>query len=120
MSSHIRIVGRLGPRWVWRLVTSDGHVANESAEFANRDDCETEAIKQGLPVQGLSKAKRALVQESARLRTGLRVYSDRTGLWRWTFADDLGKVIARSSIAYLTKDDAVGDADAHAPRPTDL
>lgn len=105
---------------MWQLQTPDGHVVATSREFGSRSACEADALTQGLPVQGLSKAKRTAVQEPAQPRPGLRVYSDRTGLWRWTVADEHGKVAGRSRVAYLTKDEAFRDADVHAPRSIPL
>jgi hypothetical protein len=43
--------------WVWELVMPDGHVVQESDSFKDRADCENDAIKQGLPVEGMSRAR---------------------------------------------------------------
>ena len=49
---------RLHPRrWVWELVTPDGHVAHQSPPFSNREACEANAKEQDLPVEGLSRKR---------------------------------------------------------------
>ena len=53
-STHIRVSGPFLSRWVWKLVTPDGHVANQSPPFPTREACEADAKRQGLPVEGLS------------------------------------------------------------------
>jgi hypothetical protein len=119
MSNRIRIRATLSRAWLWELLTPDGHVAASSAQFCQRNECETDALKQGLPVQGLTRTARRKMQAPSATPVGLRVYSDRSGLWRWTVADDVGQVVARSDKAFLTQAEALGDADLRAPRRTD-
>jgi len=45
-------------RWIWELVTPDGHVAQESKPFDDRAVCEADAKQQGLPVEGLAKFRK--------------------------------------------------------------
>jgi hypothetical protein len=66
MSNYIRIRSSLGYRWSWQMMTSDGHVVNESEPYTTRDSCERAALEQGLPVIGLRRKAR----EAQRQRDG--------------------------------------------------
>ena len=58
MNNTIRVRHALASRrWLWELLTPDGHVAAASEEFADRDACEADALRQGLPVKGLRRAR---------------------------------------------------------------
>jgi hypothetical protein len=57
-SNRIRIHQHMSGGWVWRLLTPDGHVAQESESFGDdRAACEDDAKKQGLPVVGLMRKR---------------------------------------------------------------
>ena len=43
--------------WVWELVMPDGHVVQQSEPFEDRADCEKDARKQRLPVDGMSRPR---------------------------------------------------------------
>ena len=43
--------------WFWELVTRDGHVVHLSAPFEQRAECEADAKRQELPVEGLARKR---------------------------------------------------------------
>ena len=56
-SNRIRVHLSMKGGWVWELVTSDGHVVQQSDSFVDRTLCEAEADQQGLPVEGLARRR---------------------------------------------------------------
>src|SRR3712207_5317836 len=80
--SSIRIRTTMDHRWVWDLLTDEGHVASTSEAFASRDECEDAALREGLPVKGLSKAKKGAAKPKKTVPSGWTVTAT-SGLWRW-------------------------------------
>jgi hypothetical protein len=99
--------------WVWELVTADGHVAQQSQEFMKRADCEADALRQGLPVQGLARILRR-IRKAARIEKvgpSLMLLEDRSaGLWCWQRVNEQGKALELSTRAFLTRAECVADA----------
>ena len=56
--NRIRVHRDMNGAWVWRLITPDGHIVHESEPFEDRDACEVDALRQGAPVDGLSRKRR--------------------------------------------------------------
>jgi hypothetical protein len=109
---YIRIRRNMSSNWVWELVTADGHVAQESQQFMSRADCETEAVRQDLPVRGLHvvrKSRKPSAHEM--LNPVLRLIRDRpAGLWCWQLLNKDGQELEMSTRAFLTRDECVADA----------
>ena len=58
-SNRIRVHRDMRGVWVWQLVTPDGHIVRQSEPFGeDRDACEADAKRQGLPIEGLARKKR--------------------------------------------------------------
>jgi hypothetical protein len=112
MSNRIRVRSTLGRGWVWQLLTPDGHVASSSDVFVDRDACEADARKQGLPVTGLRKGRQSKPNPTA---IGLNIRHDSRGIWRWECVDLDGALAAASNIAFLTRDECARHAELHAP-----
>ena len=110
MENYVRVRHTLRGRWMWELVTHDGHVASRSEEFAEREPCEAEALTLGHPVKGLSGRKKALPGHAASKKPGLNVVVDASDLWRWEYADARGDVVIAGERAFLTREEAQADA----------
>jgi len=114
MTTCIKITGRMGYRWVWQLVTHDGHVADESWLFDARSECEADALKQGLPVIGLSRAARSSPAAERLKDKPWRILQDPSSrLWHWKRFDDEGNPVEASERQFLTKRECVADAVAN-------
>jgi hypothetical protein len=117
MSASIRIRGKWrsgGTYWIWELLTADGHVVNTSEPFETRDDCEADAVRQGLPCVGLA-ARRHRVHRTVPITRSpngpsLDLSCDRSGLWHWQRLDTAGELVEKSMYAFLTKDECIADA----------
>ena len=105
--TRVRVRSTLMRTWIWELVTRDGHVAAASDEFADRGACETDALRQGVPVSGLRRTSRA---RAPALKPGLAIASDRYGIWHWKHVGEDGDVIASSDVGFLTKGECERDA----------
>ncbi len=127
INTKVRIRSTLSRAWIWELVTRDGHVANASSEFATRNECEADALKQGLPVSGLRRASRVAADADARTAPptpgGWKVYKDDSDLWYWEHADEPSGNVDNSRCAFLTREECVSDARKNGysdePEPTD-
>ena len=122
-SSKIRIRRDMSLRWIWQLVTADGHVAHQSEPFDDRAQCEKEAKQQGLRVDGLMRVRKAKVSSKVNTRaTGsdVIVTHDRdTELWQWERVDENDNVVDSSTRAFLTEEECDADAQKNAPLPPD-
>jgi hypothetical protein len=58
-TNRVRVRRTMRSTWVWELVMPDGHVVQQSEAFKDRAECERAAKKQGVPVDGMSRAIRA-------------------------------------------------------------
>ena len=115
ITTRVVITGITGYRWVWRLVTPDGHVANESEPFGDRASCEASALEQGLPVVGLTRAARNSPSGRVANDTPLWQFArdNNHGLWGWQRFDSAGHPIATSSERFSTQREAMEDAKLH-------
>jgi hypothetical protein len=97
--------------WVWEIVTEDGHVAAQSAQFTDRDECEAAAILEGreenLPIAGITKPNAAQAKPG-----GLDVSRDKRGLWIWRYRGEDRKIVQKADRAFLTRKECVADAAA--------
>ena len=122
-SSKIRIRRDMSLRWIWQLVTGDGHVAQQSEPFDDRTQCEKEAKQQGLRVDGLMRVRKPKVNAKVTTRpTGRSVIftHDRdTELWHWERVDENDNVLDTSTRSFLTEEECAADARANAPLPPD-
>src|SRR3954471_3289217 len=93
-TARIRIHQTMKRGWVWEFVTDDGHVAHQSEPFAEREACETDAMKQGLPVVGLRRLlkRRSKPQDNTEtLSANVTVVREHASqLWHWLRLDDVG------------------------------
>ena len=120
-TTHIRIRSTMSGHWQWELVTGDGHVASESEKFENRQDCEADALKQALPITGLSRRKAAesAVEPSTSRTTvgGWTISRDGMDLWTWKRGATKSEPAASSTRAFLTKPECVADAEKNGYTP---
>ena len=56
-TNRVRIRRTMRNTWVWELVMPDGHVVQQSEPFEDRAECEKDARKQRLPVDGMSRPR---------------------------------------------------------------
>jgi uncharacterized protein YegP (UPF0339 family) len=115
VNTRIRIRSTLSRQWIWELVTRDGHVANASEIFATREECESDAKQQGLPVSGLRRSARPKAAPASNRQAAQpwTIHKDTVGLWRWERRDERSEVIAGSTCAYLTRGECLADAQKH-------
>ena len=114
MSNHIKIASKLGYRWAWQLITTDGHVAHESEYFQIRGECEADALAQGLPVKGLTRtAKRSPAGRVANGTALCEIRHDGIG-WIWERFSPSGDRRALAARRFLTRREALDDAEARA------
>ena len=112
MSTRIRERSTISRGWVWEMLTPDRHVVANSEVFADRGECEADAVKQGLPVSGRRRKKVAL---APLVRSpGLSTFRNASDLWIWELADEVGELIAASERAYLTRHECEDDAASSA------
>jgi len=53
---YLRIIAKgSGPRWIWELVSQDGHVFIRSEAFNSRSECEQDATERGFMSDGAPK-----------------------------------------------------------------
>ena len=106
-------------RWIWQLVTADGHVAHQSEPFEDRAECEKEAKQQGLRVDGLMRVRKAKVNPKVNTRAAgsdVIVTHDRdTELWQWERVDENDNVVDSSTRSFLTEEECDADARKHLP-----
>ncbi len=112
MTNRIRITKTMSHEWEWHLIMSDGHVAQASDRFATHEQCESDAIKQGLPVIGKRRPKKTAPAdpENEDPTARWKFPSDRSGLWKWKRLNSQRQVIQESRCAFLTKAECVADA----------
>ena len=111
-NTRIRIKSTLSRQWIWELVTRDGHVANASSAFATREECESDAKQQGLPVSGLRRSARVTAVSSPRRESHKlwTIHKDPSGLWHWQQRDERAQIVAESACAFLTRSECVTNA----------
>lgn len=116
-TTHIHIRSSMSGHWQWELVTADGHIASESEKFTDRQDCEADALKQGLPLTGLARRRntKSGIKASAGRGTiaGWTVSRDGLDLWTWKRAATSRDPGASSSRAFLSEDECLADAAKH-------
>ena len=113
-TTHVRIRSTMSGHWQWELVTGDGHIASESESFADRQDCEADALKQDLPLTGMSRRRnKGPVARAAAAMRGWSVSRDGMDLWTWTRSETESEPAATSTRAFLSKAECVADAEKH-------
>ena len=116
MTNRIRIKSRIIDKaWTWELITADGHVVDESRAFEDRYECEADALRQGMPIVGLSKRSRKspAARVANHMATWEFVADSHKGLWRWQQFSELGEPIASSMTVFLTRSECIADARLH-------
>ena len=111
VSNRVRVRSTISRGWIWEMLTPDSHVVANSEVFADRGECEADAVKQGLPVSG--RRKKPVVAPALR-SPGLSTFRNASHLWIWEFADERGELIAASERAYLTRHECEDDAASSA------
>ena len=116
-TTHVRIRSTMSGHWQWELVTGDGHVASESESFADRHDCEADALRQDLPLTGMSRRRNKKVAArpaaGAARGAGWSVARDGMDLWTWTRGATESEPAASSRCSFLSKDECIADAEKH-------
>ncbi|HUP95416.1 MAG TPA: hypothetical protein VM164_10930 [Burkholderiales bacterium] len=105
-------------RWIWQLVTADGHVAHQSEPFDDRAQCEKEAKQQGLRVDGLMRVRKAKVDPKVNTRAAgsdvIVTHDTDTELWQWERVDENDNVVETSTRSFLTEEECDADARTNA------
>jgi hypothetical protein len=111
---RIRVRITMSRAWIWELLTSDGHIAQQSEDFTTRRECEIDALRQGLPVQGLAKALNGHKNGRTVVETAtaslLLILDKPGGLWQWQCVDEGATGSQTSTRSFLTKEECVADA----------
>ena len=108
---HVRVRTTFGFKWIWELVTRDGHILAVSQPFSNRDECEASAHTQQLRVIGGRKLPKPKIAE--RQGPGRHIKNNDGGLWVWEDVSDDGQVVAGSPVCFLTRE----ECERHAAQP---
>jgi hypothetical protein len=112
---RIRIRSVFGYRWIWELLGPDRHIVNTSPEFATREECEADALRQGDPVEGLRKAAKARAKRPTADVPSPQYFPDDAGMWRWELRTPSGDVIEGSRWAFLTREECEADFSERTP-----
>jgi uncharacterized protein YegP (UPF0339 family) len=99
--------------WQWQLMTADGHIINTSRLYSDREQCESDALRQGLPVIGLSRARTRRAIRTVPIGPSWNLSCDRFGLWHWHRLDSNLRIIETSPRAFLSEADCLRDAEDH-------
>jgi hypothetical protein len=109
----IRVRSTLAHTWQWELMTKEGHVVDTSPAFAEREECEQDADRQGVPVHGARRLARGIkVAPAARSSAAPWVITKAgRGLWQWESAGEDG-VLVQSTRSFLSKQECIADAES--------
>jgi hypothetical protein len=107
----IRLRTTLGHQWHWELITREGHVVDVSPAFGDREECEEDADRQGVPVHRAKRLGRGR-KVAPILRSSAApwvITKAGRGLWQWESVGEDGALV-KSPRTFLSKQECIADA----------